>query len=177
MPFQQREQNGLVWFTADVLNQIPHGFSTRRGGVSPAPWDSLNLRPAVQGHSCTAGRHVSPESQRRLPFRNSGKDRNKSGGKTTRLPGICRSVSPGLQKTGARTSGKSSLRNSRSKRWKIWDSSEKKPYLRTRKPRQRAVPLCLRHSLRPFCRVHGRKHPRPQAPSGACRRKGAELFT
>ena len=45
MPFQQREQNGLVWFTADVLNQIPHGFSTRMGGVSPAPWDSLNLRP------------------------------------------------------------------------------------------------------------------------------------
>ena len=45
MPFQQREQNGLVWFTADVLSQIPHGFSTRMGGVSPAPWDSLNLRP------------------------------------------------------------------------------------------------------------------------------------
>ena len=22
-----------------------HGFSTRQGGVSPAPWDSLNLRP------------------------------------------------------------------------------------------------------------------------------------
>lgn len=45
MPFQQHEQTGLVWFTADVLNEIPHGFSTRRGGVSPAPWDSLNLRP------------------------------------------------------------------------------------------------------------------------------------
>ena len=43
MPFQQHEQTGLVWFTADVLNEIPHGFSTRRGGVSPAPWDSLNL--------------------------------------------------------------------------------------------------------------------------------------
>lgn len=45
MPFQQHEQTGLVWFTADVLNDVPHGFSTRRGGVSPAPWDSLNLRP------------------------------------------------------------------------------------------------------------------------------------
>ena len=45
MPFQQHEQTGLVWFTADVLNEIPHGFSTRKGGVSPAPWDSLNLRP------------------------------------------------------------------------------------------------------------------------------------
>ena len=45
MPFRQHEQDGLVWFTADLLNKIPHGFSTRRGGVSPAPWDSLNLRP------------------------------------------------------------------------------------------------------------------------------------
>ena len=45
MPFQQHEQTGLVWFTADVLNEISHGFSTRKGGVSPAPWDSLNLRP------------------------------------------------------------------------------------------------------------------------------------
>lgn len=45
MPFRQHEQGGLVWFTADLLNKIPHGFSTRRGGVSPAPWGSLNLRP------------------------------------------------------------------------------------------------------------------------------------
>ena len=45
MPFRQHEQGGLVWFTADLLNKIPHGFSTRQGGVSPAPWDSLNLRP------------------------------------------------------------------------------------------------------------------------------------
>ena len=45
MPFQQHEQTGLVWFTADVLNDVPHGFSTRKGGVAPAPWDSLNLRP------------------------------------------------------------------------------------------------------------------------------------
>ena len=27
-----------------LWQQIPHGFSTRLGGVSPAPWDSLNLR-------------------------------------------------------------------------------------------------------------------------------------
>ena len=50
MPFQQHEQNGLVWFTADILHAVPHGFSTRRGGVSPTPWDSLNLRPG-QGDS------------------------------------------------------------------------------------------------------------------------------
>ena len=45
MPFQQHTQDGLVWFTADLLHTVPHGFSTRPGGVSPAPWDSLNLRP------------------------------------------------------------------------------------------------------------------------------------
>ncbi|MBE6990355.1 MAG: peptidoglycan editing factor PgeF [Ruminococcaceae bacterium] len=43
MSFQAHEQNGLVWLTSDVLSGIRHGFSTRRGGVSPAPWDSLNL--------------------------------------------------------------------------------------------------------------------------------------
>lgn len=44
MPLTEREQSGVVWYTADLLN-TPHGFSTRKGGISPAPWDSLNLRP------------------------------------------------------------------------------------------------------------------------------------
>ena len=43
MSFQTHEQNGLVWLTSDELSGVRHGFSTRRGGVSPAPWDSLNL--------------------------------------------------------------------------------------------------------------------------------------
>ena len=43
MPFQQHEQTGLVWFTADVLNEIPHGFSTRLGGVSRGPFSAMNL--------------------------------------------------------------------------------------------------------------------------------------
>jgi YfiH family protein len=30
-----------------LLHRFPHGFSTRCGGVSPAPWDSLNLGNAV----------------------------------------------------------------------------------------------------------------------------------
>jgi YfiH family protein len=30
-----------------LLGDFPHGFSTRRGGTSPAPWDSLNLGGAV----------------------------------------------------------------------------------------------------------------------------------
>ena len=45
MSFQIHEQNGLVWLTSSLLSEVPHGFSTRKGGVSPAPWDSLNLRP------------------------------------------------------------------------------------------------------------------------------------
>lgn len=44
MPLTKHEKNGVVWYSADLLN-TPHGFSTRLGGVSPAPWDSLNLRP------------------------------------------------------------------------------------------------------------------------------------
>lgn len=43
MSFQTHEQNGLVWLTSDILNGVRHGFSTRRGGVSAAPWDTLNL--------------------------------------------------------------------------------------------------------------------------------------
>ena len=36
---------GVTFFTCEdpVWSQVPHGFSTRLGGVSPAPWDSLNL--------------------------------------------------------------------------------------------------------------------------------------
>lgn len=30
-----------------LLSAFPHGFTTRAGGVSPAPWDSLNLGGAV----------------------------------------------------------------------------------------------------------------------------------
>lgn len=38
--------NGAVYLTSSLL-PVPHGFSTRLGGVSPAPWDSLNLRPGM----------------------------------------------------------------------------------------------------------------------------------
>lgn len=43
--FRTREKDGLVYLTADTLESpaVAHGFSTRVGGVSPAPWDSLNL--------------------------------------------------------------------------------------------------------------------------------------
>lgn len=37
--------SGLDWLAAEGFTDSGalHGFSTRRGGVSPAPWDSLNL--------------------------------------------------------------------------------------------------------------------------------------
>jgi YfiH family protein len=37
----------LPRLTSALLRAFPHGFSTRQGGVSPAPWDSLNLGGAV----------------------------------------------------------------------------------------------------------------------------------
>lgn len=47
MSFELHEQNGLLWLDSGLLGQhgnaIRHGFSTRKGGVSPAPMDSLNL--------------------------------------------------------------------------------------------------------------------------------------
>ena len=43
--FHIHTKNDLVYLASDVLenNAITHGFSTRKGGVSPTPWDSLNL--------------------------------------------------------------------------------------------------------------------------------------
>ena len=55
MTFVNHEQNDLVWLTSPLLEGVRHGFSTRRGGVSPAPWDTLNLGP---------GRGDAPENVR-----------------------------------------------------------------------------------------------------------------
>ena len=45
MAFQTHTKQGLIWHTSSLLDDpaLRHGFSTRVGGVSPAPWDSLNL--------------------------------------------------------------------------------------------------------------------------------------
>lgn len=46
MPFTPHDVNGLVFDTADglsALGGIRHAFTTRLGGVSPAPFDSLNF--------------------------------------------------------------------------------------------------------------------------------------
>lgn len=47
MSLELREQNGVVFLTSPLLSGVRHGFSTRKGGVSPAPWDSLNLRMSM----------------------------------------------------------------------------------------------------------------------------------
>lgn len=44
MCFETHQQNSLVWLTSSLLEGVRHGFSTRKGGVSVSPWDSLNLR-------------------------------------------------------------------------------------------------------------------------------------
>ena len=61
MPFETHEKNGVVWLTVSNLNGVRHGFSTRPGGVSPAPWDSLNLRPGMGD-----GREAMLENYRRF---------------------------------------------------------------------------------------------------------------
>lgn len=48
MPFMTHKQDALVYFTASVLDAAPgiaHGFSTRLGGVSKPPYDTLNMAP------------------------------------------------------------------------------------------------------------------------------------
>lgn len=45
MSFETHTREDLLWLSSSVLDgqAVRHGFSTRLGGVSPAPWDSLNL--------------------------------------------------------------------------------------------------------------------------------------
>ena len=45
MSFSLCKKGALEYWVCDGLQGTVHGFSTRKGGVSPAPWDSLNLRP------------------------------------------------------------------------------------------------------------------------------------
>ena len=52
MSFLAHEENGLLIKTSTVLSGVRHGFSTRTGGVSPAPWDSLNLGVGTSTGRC-----------------------------------------------------------------------------------------------------------------------------
>lgn len=46
MPFYDTD-TGLRYFRFNLLQDVPHAVFTRRGGVSPAPWASLNLGGTV----------------------------------------------------------------------------------------------------------------------------------
>ena len=46
MSFTEHNAGGLIYDTSDVLaaaGGVVHAFTTRHGGVSPAPYDSLNF--------------------------------------------------------------------------------------------------------------------------------------
>lgn len=47
MPF--RQNRSIQYYTFDNLDEagLPHGIITRRGGISPEPWNSLNLGSTV----------------------------------------------------------------------------------------------------------------------------------
>lgn len=43
MSFIAHRDHEMTWYTSSLFGDVPHGFSTRPGGVSEPPWDSLNL--------------------------------------------------------------------------------------------------------------------------------------
>lgn len=43
MSFETHTQNDLIWLTSGQLSGVRHAFSTRKGGVSKSPMDTLNL--------------------------------------------------------------------------------------------------------------------------------------
>lgn len=49
-------QNDIVYYQFAAWSELPHGIFTRHGGVSPAPWDSLNMGGTV-GDDAEAVRH------------------------------------------------------------------------------------------------------------------------
>ena len=73
MSFKTHTQGSLVFLTSPLLTGVRHGFSTRCGGVSPAPWDSLNLGPGrgtalrVSWKITAASARPSAQS-RRVPY-------------------------------------------------------------------------------------------------------------
>ena len=62
MAFIRHEQNGILYHTSDVLGSgVRHAFTTKLGGVSSGPYESLNLR-----YSCDDARENVTENYRRL---------------------------------------------------------------------------------------------------------------
>ena len=62
MAFHDHTENGITVLQSDLLcGSIRHGFSTRTGGVSPSPWNSLNLGCPTSGR-CSASRFTRTTS-------------------------------------------------------------------------------------------------------------------
>lgn len=64
----QRSSQGLVYYASPLLESagVPHGFSTRVGGVSPAPFDSLNLGISRDADAKDSSANVNANYQRFL---------------------------------------------------------------------------------------------------------------
>lgn len=66
LPLLKRCENksGLVWYESPLLSGVgvPHAFSTRLGGVSAEPFDTLNYQPA----DCDLS-HIDPTAELREP--------------------------------------------------------------------------------------------------------------
>ena len=50
MSFATHTNQQILWLTAPLMDGVRHGFSTRPGGVSLPPWDSLDLGIGRGGH-------------------------------------------------------------------------------------------------------------------------------
>jgi YfiH family protein len=63
---QQRRAGNLLYYVSPLLERlkVPHGFSTRRGGVSPPPFDSLNLGIARDSKIKDAPANIEENYQR-----------------------------------------------------------------------------------------------------------------
>jgi YfiH family protein len=64
---QKRTQGALVYYASPLLEAagVPHGFSTRLGGVSPAPFEALNLGNPSGCATVDRDEHIE-ENYRRL---------------------------------------------------------------------------------------------------------------
>lgn len=148
MSFTEHNVNGVIFDTAGTLSVggVRHAFTTRHGGVSPAPFDSLNLA------SNRGDREENIlENYRRLGAA-VGFDASRAVG--------CRQIHSDLVRV-AREEDAGKIR---------WDE---RPYDADAAHHERAEPaaLCLRHGLlhdhglRPDLALH-RRHPRRLARHG-----------
>ena len=69
MSFTEHNVNGLIYDTSDVITAAGsgavHAFTTRHGGVSPAPYDSLNFADNKGRHERKLTRKLPPSRRGR----------------------------------------------------------------------------------------------------------------